>query len=55
MTSAELENLVGIGTLKREPPVETELAGLKLERDERLLDDMLAATRALLWVLIEGG
>ena len=54
MTSTELENLVRIGKLKREPPAEHELTGLlasgqrRLEHDEHLLVDMLAAAKFLL-------
>ena len=38
MTSPELENLVRIGKLKREPPSETELAGLIRSGETRLAD-----------------
>lgn len=38
MTSAELENLVRIGKLKREPPSMRELRGLLVSARERLVD-----------------
>lgn len=38
MTSAELENLARIGTLKREPPVPSELEGLRRSGESRLAD-----------------
>lgn len=38
MTSAELENLVRIGQLKREPPAASEIEGLKRSGDARLAD-----------------
>jgi hypothetical protein len=38
MTSAELDNLVRIGKLKREPPVARELQGLLASARERLAD-----------------
>ena len=38
MTSAELENLARIGKLKREPPIDTEIAGLLASATERLAD-----------------
>lgn len=38
MSSAELENLERIGTLKREPPVPSELAGLRRSAEHRLAD-----------------
>lgn len=38
MTSAELDNLVRVGKLKREPPVESELAGLRRSGESRLAD-----------------
>jgi hypothetical protein len=60
MPSAELENLVRIGRLKREPPSEREQQGLlesadarlaeyegHLEPDERLFKDLVAAARTL--------
>jgi len=63
MTSPELDNLVRIGKLKREPPSPRELRGLlasarerrnpaeyegHLEHDEQLLADVLVATRRVL-------
>lgn len=47
MTSSELDNLVRIGKLKREPPTARELKG-QLEHDERLLADVLTAARRVL-------
>ena len=44
MTSAELENLVRLGQLKREPPVASEIRGLLRSGEARLAD---AANRAL--------
>jgi hypothetical protein len=44
MTSAELENLVRLGQLKREPPVALEIGGLLHSGEARLTD---AANRAL--------
>ena len=44
MTSAELENLVRSGQLKREPPVVSEIRGLLRSGEARLTD---AANRAL--------
>ena len=44
MTSAELENLVRLGQLKREPPVASEIRGLLRSGEARLTD---AAHRAL--------
>jgi len=44
MTSAELENLVRLGQLKREPPVAFEIGGLLHSGEARLTD---AANRAL--------
>ncbi len=38
MTSRQLENLVGIGQLKKEPPGADELAGLKRSGLARLAD-----------------
>ena len=38
MTSAELENLVRVGQLKREPPVASEIAGLVRSGEARLAD-----------------
>lgn len=38
MTSAELDNLVRIGKLKREPPTDDEIAGLLRSAEERLRD-----------------
>ncbi len=38
MTSAELENLVRIGKLKREPPAATEIRGLVRSGERRLAD-----------------
>jgi len=38
MTSTELENLVRIGKLKREPPADDEIVGLLRSADERLSD-----------------
>lgn len=38
MTSPELDNLVKIGKLKREPPVQQELAGLRASAESRLAD-----------------
>jgi hypothetical protein len=38
MTSSELENLVRVGQLKREPPSETEIAGLLRSGEARLAD-----------------
>ncbi|MBE7523980.1 MAG: hypothetical protein HS109_16560 [Burkholderiales bacterium] len=38
MVSPELENLARIGQLKREPPTDDEIAGLKLLAEERLTD-----------------
>src|SRR3712207_4667344 len=38
MSSTELENLVRIGKLKREPPVEDEIQGLLLSAADRLKD-----------------
>ena len=38
MTSAELENLVRIGRLKREPPVASEIGGLLRSGEARLAD-----------------
>ena len=38
MTSAELDNLVRIGKLKREPPAARELQGLLASARERLSD-----------------
>lgn len=38
MTSDHLENLVGIGQLKKEPPSSDELAGLRRSGESRLLD-----------------
>ena len=38
MTSSELENLVRIGKLKREPPSQAELAGLRASGEARLTD-----------------
>ena len=38
MTSAELENLVRIGKLKREPPAATEISGLIRSGERRLVD-----------------
>lgn len=38
MTSSELENLVRIGTLKREAPSRAELAGLRASGEARLND-----------------
>jgi len=38
MTSAEHENLVRIGRLKREPPADSELAGLRRSAESRLAD-----------------
>ena len=44
MTSAELENLVRLGQLKREPPMVSEIRGLLRSGEARLAD---AANRAL--------
>ena len=44
MTSAELENLVRLGQLKREPPVASEIRGLLRSGEARLTD---AANRVL--------
>jgi hypothetical protein len=44
MTSAELENLVRLGQLKREPPMVSEIRGLLRSGEARLTD---AANRAL--------
>jgi hypothetical protein len=44
MTSAELENLVRLGQLKREPPVASEIRGLLRSGEARLTD---AANRGL--------
>ena len=44
MTSTELENLVRIGQLKREPPAAAEVSGLLLSGEARLAD---AANRSL--------
>lgn len=44
MTSAELENLVRLGQMKREPPVASEIRGLLRSGEARLTD---AANRAL--------
>jgi hypothetical protein len=44
MTSAELENLVRLGQLKREPPVALEIGGLLRSGEARLTD---AANRGL--------
>jgi hypothetical protein len=44
MTSAELENLVRLGRLKREPPVAEEIRGLLRSGEARLAD---AANRDL--------
>ena len=44
MTSAELENLVRLGQLKREPPVASEVRGLLRSGEARLTD---AANRSL--------
>jgi hypothetical protein len=44
MTSAELENLVRLGQLKREPPVASEIRGLLRSGEARLTD---AANRSL--------
>lgn len=38
MSSAELERLVRIGRLKREPPADSELAGLRRSGESRLAD-----------------
>ncbi len=38
MTSAELENLVRVGQLKREPPVASEVRGLVRSGEARLVD-----------------
>ncbi len=38
MTSPELDNLVKIGRLKREPPSDEEIAGLLRSGEERLSD-----------------
>ena len=38
MTSAELENLVRVGQLKREPPVASEIRGLVQSGEARLVD-----------------
>ena len=38
MTSSELENLVRVGQLKREPPSETEIVGLQRSGEARLAD-----------------
>lgn len=38
MNSPELDNLVRLGKLKREPPTVDEIAGLLLSADERLAD-----------------
>lgn len=38
MTSAELDNLVRVGRLKREPPTDDEIAGLLRSAQERLND-----------------
>lgn len=38
MTSSELDNLVRIGKLKREPPSDEEIAGLLQSAEERLAD-----------------
>ncbi len=38
MTSPELDNLVAIGKLKREPPTEREIAGLLASAEARLTD-----------------
>lgn len=38
MTSPELDNLVRIGKLKREPPTDDEIAGLVRSAEERLAD-----------------
>lgn len=38
MTSPELDNLVRIGKLKREPPSDEEIAGLLRSAEERLID-----------------
>ncbi len=38
MTSAELENLVRIGSLKREPPSPSEILGLRRSGEARLKD-----------------
>lgn len=38
MTSTELDNLVRIGQLKREPPTDDEIAGLLRSAQERLTD-----------------
>ncbi len=38
MTSAELDNLVRSGQLKREPPAPTEIAGLRRSGELRLVD-----------------
>ena len=38
MTSAELENLVRVGQLKREPSVASEIAGLVRSGEARLAD-----------------
>jgi hypothetical protein len=53
MTSAELDNLLRIGKLKREPPSARERRNLAegeglLEHDERLTTDVLAAARRVL-------
>lgn len=37
-TSSELDNLVRIGKLKREPPAQAELAGLQASGEARLID-----------------
>lgn len=42
MTSSELDNLVRIGKLKREPPTEDEIAGLLRSASDRLDDAMRA-------------
>lgn len=43
MTSSELDNLVRIGKLKREPPAQAELAGLRASGEARLTDASNAA------------
>ncbi len=47
MTSTELENLVAIGKLKREPCPTREYEGI-VDVDERLMADLLVAAQAVL-------